>query len=785
MLHNKHIVMILYLNSPYGELNHHIIDTIKFLVENNIQVTVICKDYTFRKEIEKLKVNYLAIDFENIDYDINYIISKLDRPHVIHTYFLKAKDIAIKLSRYYKIPLMITVSTYNDNSIKLYEKDIYLFISVSEFIKQYLIQKNIDPKRIITITNNGIDINKLKNLSDNYNFKFNKNHRNILTVSRFDEDEKFIIDSIVYCLEKFLEKKFFEFNWIFIGDGNEIEKLKNIATKINTQAKREVVKCLGWKEKEFILNLYKNCDIFVGSGKNVIEAMSFSKPVIVIGSEGYIGIINDNSYLDAIYTNFSANFNKQQELLYNDLDNILTYSNENLNSLGQISYFICKTFFDSNDINKKLLNIYNLMFNIKSNSYKQNIVFEKLNILLNDFNHYFIKGEATKEILNDKLKLIANTDKPLYLINGSKTINDIPSNKYLFTKDEINLKLDVHIQNIKVNLFIIEFNEKKKIFAKSYSLDSGVNNIIHYFNKNKKYMKIAFRIEALNKDNYFYLSQIKLKNLERKEYIPHIKHIENDIFLKKGKYTYSFDTKYNKYIYFANYKPNKKIIISFNGAVDRTKVTYNFQRFSWSDDIEYSWIQFTDPTIKEENDLSLGWYQGHKNEFAIDIFGSYIKKLLNKNNINEKDVIFFASSAGGFASLKMANYFNDSKIIVINPQLYLENYPKKPFNKMIEYVYKDSYPNDRINVKIDFEKRKASIFYFQNTEDELHYEPQLKSYLNGLNSNIYKIIKALEDVDCSKKLNVIIYSDKKTGHSPPNKQITLEILNYLIKDIKC
>jgi len=746
---NLHIVIILYFNSPMGGLHLNVMDTVEYLIKKNIPVTVIGKSGIFEEKIFSLKANYISIEFENIDYDIKYIISNLEEPSIIHTHPFKSKDIAIKLAQYYKTPLVMTLHSINDNSIKTYEENIDLFISVSELVKQYIINQNIEAKKIVTIPN-GIDINKLQQLGNKQSFGFDKNYKNILTVTRYDKDKKFIVDSIFYSLEIFLEKGFFDFNWTFVGDGSEIQKLKDIALKINTKANREVINFLGWREKEFIVPLYKECDIFIAPGRNVIEAMSFSKPIVAIGSKGYIGIVDESNYLDAIYTNFGGNNNRQKELLYGDLNKILSYSQKELESLGKISYFICKTFFDLEEANKKLLNIYNLLSNIKSNAYKQKFLLEKLNNLLSDFKNYYIKGE-TKNIIKN-----------------------------------INIYLDSVFKNMNIYIFIIEFDEKKKIFAKSYPLKSDKNHIFHKFNEKTKYIKIAFRIETLDiSNNYFYLNKIKLQKLEKKEYIPNIEHIENNIKLKKGKYTYSFDTKYNKYIYFANYKPSKKVIISFNGAVDRTKMTYNFQRYSWSDDIDYSWIQFIDPTIKEENDLNLGWYQGNKNEFAIEVMANYIKKLLKENNIKEEDVIFFGSSAGGFASLKIANFFNNSKIIVINPQLYLEKYPKRYFNSMVEYVYQESYPRDRINVKVDFEKRKKSIFYFQNIEDKLHYEPHLKEWLSSLDSNLYKEIEALEDVDCSKKLNVLIYSDEKTGHNPPNKEVTLELLNYLIKEIEC
>ncbi len=279
--------------------------------------------------------------------------------------------------------------------------------------------------------------------------------------------------------------------------------------------------------------------------------------------------------------------------------------------------------------------------------------------------------------------------------------------------------------------------------------------------------------------------------LKANNLIPNIKHsvVNNSKTLEftKGKQSYSVIENGIVFDFFLDYKENNKMVIMLPGALDRSKNINNFQRFSWSDDANYSLLTLLDPTIQESNNLGIGWFQGTKDNYALPKLINLLKNILKINKISEKNISFFGSSAGGFSALKLANSFLNSKIIVINPQIYIYKYSKNEYEKLISYSYKElskdeiiSLYKDRLMVDVDFTIRKEMIYYYQNIRDRDHLEKHLNPYLKTLNRELFQLLDLNDKVTSDKKLYIFKYNDPESGHSPPNKEKTLAIIEDVI-----
>ncbi len=391
----------------------------------------------------------------------------------------------------------------------------------------------------------------------------------------------------------------------------------------------------------------------------------------------------------------------------------------------------------------------------------------------------FFYKEGIRVELNDKIG-------SFYLIQGSKYINAIPNNRCNIREfNEVSIICDISTIDIELICYILEFSDKGKIATKGYTLKEGNNRIEHTFNEKSIYIKVAFRIESLKPYSRFVIESLSVNlNLNKKISLPSIPHQMDSLELSAGESTYSVVQDGTEFNFYLNYKKGKKLLIALPGAIDRKKRVYNFQRYSWSKDVDYSFMSVLDPTIHERNELEIGWFQGKHTNYILPKFINLLKKIFGKNGVKEDDVLFFGSSAGGFTALKLSNFFPSSKVIVINPQIYINRYYKSKFEQLVKYSYdgmsnleiEDRF-NKRISVNIDFSKRIAPIYYYQNSEDKHHLIHHLKRYLETLDKKIVEQVTIGDELDSNKKMHIIAYSDVNKKHTPPNKEETLEIID--------
>lgn len=239
--------------------------------------------------------------------------------------------------------------------------------------------------------------------------------------------------------------------------------------------------------------------------------------------------------------------------------------------------------------------------------------------------------------------------------------------------------------------------------------------------------------------------------------------------------------KFSSYSYHIFFKKrnSKKLLIFFNGAIDRNRGSLPvFQRKSWIDEFEENILILDDPTINNDNNLKLGWYLGDTQENVQYHIIQIIKAFLKSLNIDRANTYCFGSSAGGFMAMVVATHLREVTAIVNNPQINLHKYHPGLLELLTKENFKDinldMYMN-RFNL-IELIKQLnyiPKVFYWQNIYDEFHY---LHHYLD-FNKELMNIVK-------SKRLQVNIeykiYSDAQQQHNPLSKELTIEYINQII-----
>jgi len=217
-----------------------------------------------------------------------------------------------------------------------------------------------------------------------------------------------------------------------------------------------------------------------------------------------------------------------------------------------------------------------------------------------------------------------------------------------------------------------------------------------------------------------------------------------------------------------------KLLVLSNGAIDpkRSKPPV-YMRHKWSDDFDASHIFLDDPTIHKDK-LRIGWGQGIKEEFALEIYSEIIKTLSKRLEIKDNDVYYYGSSAGGFMSMVLSAMHSNSNAIVNNPQTDVKNYAESASKPLIEKIYGSieyAYENyaHRLDVIEAFKyyDYTPNILYVQNRlcgpDMKKHYFPYMQ-----------KFTKSKLNLQQTKTL---LYHNKKAGHNPLGQEDTVKLIN--------
>jgi len=224
---------------------------------------------------------------------------------------------------------------------------------------------------------------------------------------------------------------------------------------------------------------------------------------------------------------------------------------------------------------------------------------------------------------------------------------------------------------------------------------------------------------------------------------------------------------------------SENLLVFSNGAIDPMKKEPPiFMRESWIDDINYSVIFIDDKTV-HGNTLKLGWGIGKKERHFLKDYSEIIKKIVYLSEIENQNIYYYGSSAGGFMSMALATMHSETNAIVNNPQTYVFNYYKPTVNLLYETLFPDMTAQEikkeystRLSITSMFRKfkRTPKIFYIQNRLSKFDMEKQFNPFIQMLDK--YNIN--------SEPIEFILYNNKKSGHTPISKEDTIKLIDMII-----
>ncbi len=126
----------------------------------------------------------------------------------------------------------------------------------------------------------------------------------IMMITSFDGTKSESVRQVMSALELLIEQDTI-FQMVFIGGkGAFFEEMKEYGDKTNAKCQRNVLFFTGPVIDAY--KLLKDATIVVGVGRTAFEGMAYGKPIIVVGANGFAGIVSEKTIEDIAFYNFSG-----------------------------------------------------------------------------------------------------------------------------------------------------------------------------------------------------------------------------------------------------------------------------------------------------------------------------------------------------------------------------------------------------------------------------------------------------------------------------------------------
>lgn len=326
-----------------GGAETHLINLVEALKKYGYESYVTSSGGIYEKELKKEKIAHykLPINSKNPlkllmtliklkkyikDNEINLIHAHGRMPafignllsKVIGVHFITTAHAKVEANSFYKY-----ITTYGE-----------FVISVSEDIKNHIMEAFDVDEDIIKIIPNGINTSKFQKTKKDINLMkslgFSLDAIRIMVVSRMDGQLGQIAIDLVKNFNKIKCEKPLEL--IVVGDGNRFDELNAIANN-------EAVKILG--KRSDIHKIINLSDIVVAVSRSALEAMASERLVVLAGGEGYLGFFDENILEDAYSDNFTGrncNMEYSIELLIKDIEKAISkLDHQSGKTLGKFS----------------------------------------------------------------------------------------------------------------------------------------------------------------------------------------------------------------------------------------------------------------------------------------------------------------------------------------------------------------------------------------------------------------------------------------------------------------
>lgn len=217
------------------------------------------------------------------------------------------------------------------------------------------------------------------------------------------------------------------------------------------------------------------------------------------------------------------------------------------------------------------------------------------------------------------------------------------------------------------------------------------------------------------------------------------------------------------------------IVFFFPGAFDRSNPMPKFQRSSYFPSLKFNCISFFDPTLflTDDDKFTRAWFVGDCNDWYIDHLSHIVNVITSSREIDNSNMLFFGSSAGGVPSINLASRFVGSHAYCCNIQTNILSHYPNYVDRLIKTCFGGKADLEEVRGKyyerFDITGIDSRFFLHlvQNQSDTFHYKKHFLPYLDSLKSSNFVSYESF------------VYEDDSRGHNPLPRSKEIEVINNI------
>ncbi len=331
---SKKVLMVL-MGLEIGGAETHVVELSKELRREGWDVAVVSNGGVYERELTDagIRCHRAPLHKRNVFLMLRSLrllrrIIREEKPDVVHAHARIPAFLCGLLQRSMDFPFVTSAHWvfYVNGILKRIANWGERTVAVSDDIKAYLIENYGVPAERISVTINGIDIEKFSPAVSGERvlreFALSPQRPVISYVSRMDESRALVARQLVAIAPR-LREAIPGVQLLIAGGGDVFDEIKAKADASNAAAGERYIVMTGARTD--VNEIVAAGDLFVGVSRAALEAMAAEKPVIVAGNEGYIGLFDAEKLALAQENNFCCRGCEasREELLYRDVTEAL------------------------------------------------------------------------------------------------------------------------------------------------------------------------------------------------------------------------------------------------------------------------------------------------------------------------------------------------------------------------------------------------------------------------------------------------------------------------------